>query len=452
VGTGSATISAGATLTIGGGGANGSVVTAVITNNGTLSFNRTDAITFTNAIVGVGAVSKNATGKVIISNANSYAGTTTINVGSVQVASPGALSTNTVITSADASARVLLSSDTTLSNPLTITYKRNDVNFGASVENVSGTNTLAGAMTTLESPFGEVFAVQVDSGKLVVAGSFVNAGPAAHLRTIHLRGGVGDWQGAISNGTAVTAVQMDNAGTWILSGTNNYTGGTTVAGGTLLVNGQLTSAANSVAINNNGTLGGAGIIAGPVTNNAGGTLAPTGVLTINNALSLDGSSTTLMALSTAGGSAKVQGLSSVDMAGTLTVTLAGMPVGGEVFQLIQATAYNGGFWGYTLPTLPPGLSWNYGSLATDGTLRIDGTVIRPTINNLSFSGSSLLISATNGAPWYYFDILSTTNVALPISSWTSEQTAYFDGSGNFDGSITVDPAVPQKFFTIQMHY
>jgi fibronectin-binding autotransporter adhesin len=58
----------------------------------------------------------------------------------------------------------------------------------------------------------------------------------------------------------------------ILSGTNTYTGATTINGGNLVVDGSL-SASSAVAINNGGTLSGHGSV-GPITINSGGTISP----------------------------------------------------------------------------------------------------------------------------------------------------------------------------------
>jgi autotransporter-associated beta strand protein len=73
------------------------------------------------------------------------------------------------------------------------------------------------------------------------------------------------------------------AGTLDLTGTNTYTGATTVNAGALLVNGS--TAAGSAVTVNGGTLGGSGTVNGTLTVNSGGTVAPgnsPGILTVNN--------------------------------------------------------------------------------------------------------------------------------------------------------------------------
>jgi fibronectin-binding autotransporter adhesin len=98
--------------------------------------------------------------------------------------------------------------------------------------------------------------------------------------------------GAITNGTAGGAVSLlkQGAGTLTLSGSNGYTGTTSIDAGTLAVNGFLSGAVN---VANEAVLGGSGSINGLVTVAAGGILAPgnsPGTLTMNSGLVLDAAS------------------------------------------------------------------------------------------------------------------------------------------------------------------
>jgi autotransporter-associated beta strand protein len=98
--------------------------------------------------------------------------------------------------------------------------------------------------------------------------------------------------GAITNGTAggVLSLLKQGAGTLTLSGSNGYTGTTSINAGTLAVNGFLGGAVN---VANEAVLGGSGSINGLVTVAAGGILAPgnsPGTLTMNSGLVLDAAS------------------------------------------------------------------------------------------------------------------------------------------------------------------
>ncbi len=122
--------------------------------------------------------------------------------------------------------------------------------------------------------------------------------PACHLhhcQTVRLGGtntGNNTFGGKISNGnsSAVSLTKVD-AGKWILSGTNSYTGTTTISGGTLLINGN-SSAVNGAVSVASATIGGNGSLGGAVTVSGTGGInlndGAVGTLTLGSTLGITG--------------------------------------------------------------------------------------------------------------------------------------------------------------------
>jgi outer membrane autotransporter protein len=92
--TGGTTINAG-TLQLGNGGTSGSIVGNVL-NNGTLAFNRSDAVTFGGVISGTGALQQNGGGSTNLTATNTYTGATTVNAGTLLV--NGSIATSSCLT------------------------------------------------------------------------------------------------------------------------------------------------------------------------------------------------------------------------------------------------------------------------------------------------------------------------------------------------------------------
>jgi autotransporter-associated beta strand protein len=94
--TGTTTVSAG-TLQVGNGGTSGTIGSGNVTNNATLAFNRSDAITFGNTIGGTGNVIKAGTGTTLLTASNNYSGGTTIRQGTLKGNNSSAFGTGTIV-------------------------------------------------------------------------------------------------------------------------------------------------------------------------------------------------------------------------------------------------------------------------------------------------------------------------------------------------------------------
>ena len=111
----------GGTLQVGNNSANGSLGSAVVTNNSTLSFNRSDAtLNVANLIHGSGALSFDGSGAVTVTGNNDFTGSTLINAGVLNLQSATGLGTASSGTTVASSAQLYLTANVNLAEPLTL--------------------------------------------------------------------------------------------------------------------------------------------------------------------------------------------------------------------------------------------------------------------------------------------------------------------------------------------
>ncbi|OYW33090.1 MAG: hypothetical protein B7Z45_08750, partial [Azorhizobium sp. 12-66-6] len=216
------------------------------------------------------------------------------------------------------------------------------------------------------------------------------------------------------------------AGTLILSGTDTYTGNTYVLGGTLSINGSIIS---DVAVGEEGTLRGTGLIAAPVAvagrlapGNSPGTLTVAGPVTLLSSATfqadIDGTGTGTGAgnysrLVTTGATGTVQ------VAGTLAPVLRGItgdatnaytPALGSSYTIIQTSAgLSGSFASLAQPTAGLASATRFDALYSPQSLAL---VVTPlSYSNLAANGlfTSANASAVGGA---LDSIRPTAGVAL----------------------------------------
>lgn len=201
-----------------------------------------------------------------------------------------------------------------------------------------------------------------------------------------------------------------------------------------------------------GTLAGIGSVAGDVII-SGGTLAPgTSVGTFTIGGNLFATSNAVFEIDRAGSptSDRVNVSGSINAGGTLTVTNigAGQLQGGDSFALFNK-AITGSFANVILPPLSGGLSWT-NKLEIDGTIQVLGSSTSPQISSVAISGGNIEFSGSGGPAGATYHVIATSDIAVPIASWSAVATNQFDGSGNFSASIPVNPAQPQLFYTLRL--
>jgi hypothetical protein len=74
----------------------------------------------------------------------------------------------------------------------------------------------------------------------------------------------------------------------------------------------------------------------------------------------------------------------------------------------------------------------------------------PVISSTKISGGSLFFSGTGGRNNGSYLVLTTTNLAMPLASWTVSATNNFDRTGGFSVTNAIPPGTPQIFYRIEL--
>ena len=370
--TGGTTISSG-TLQVGNGGTTGSINGNVV-NNAMLTFNRSDALTYSGEINGSGGLRKTNFSILTLSGSNGYTGVTNIAGGALALNNTNALAGTGTISFAGGTLQYSASNTVDYSskilgsylNAISIDTNSQSVTFatGLGSSNTGGLTKSGLGTLTLSASNGYTGTTLVNGGVLALG----NANALARTGTLSFGGGSLQYSASntvdysskiLSSGSAIsidtngqnvtfaTGLAASNTGgltklgngTLTLSGSSSYTGATAVNGGRLLVNGQLGNTA--VAVNASGLLSGSGTILGGVTVASSGTLSPgnsPGVLTVGS-LSLSDGSHTLMEITGTSASLYDQivgvGSASLTYGGNLDLVMSGSYADGTTFNLFR---------------------------------------------------------------------------------------------------------------------
>ncbi|HVZ62967.1 MAG TPA: autotransporter-associated beta strand repeat-containing protein, partial [Lacunisphaera sp.] len=375
-----------------GGGATGGNVTLGLATL-TVGGDNSSPAAYAGVISGSGGLTKIGTGTLTLSRTNSYTGATTVNGGTLSLASTGALGSSSGTTVASGATLDVGFSSGTLGNTSAITLN------GAGVGS-AGALTFSGTTATLNN------AITL-AGNSTIGGS-----------------GSGTLAGIVSGGFALTKA---GSGTLTLSGANTYTGATTVTSGTLNLSGSLAS--SSVSVGNGAVYQLTGVSSSvPVTLNNGATLRGSGTATQSGSVTLSGAAQTIDTFAaadalTVSGAVADAGSSTLTLAGvdnssigfTSSVTTNGLTVSGTS----QALSFTG-----TSGTITGTVNFaNTGSLTLGrndgtGTLTFTGGLDATAPSGVTLGGT---IDAT-GATQVYGPVTLGANTTLKAS------TATFDGT------------------------
>jgi autotransporter-associated beta strand protein len=223
--TGGTTISAG-TLQLGNGGTTGSIVGNVL-DNGVLSVDRSDSVTFAGSISGAGSVNQIGAGTTILTGNNNYTGGTTISAGTLQLGNGG--------TTGSITGNVIDNSVLSFDRSDSVTFAGSISGAGSVNQTGTGTTILTGNNTYTGSTTISAGTLQLGNGG--TTGSIIGNVLDNSVLTFD-RSDSATFAGSISG---AGSVNQTGTGTTILTGNNAYTGGTTISAGTLqLGNGSTT--------------------------------------------------------------------------------------------------------------------------------------------------------------------------------------------------------------------
>ncbi len=300
---GGTTISAG-TLQIGDDGTSGSVL-GNITNMGALAFNRSDSVAYTGAISGSGTLTKLGAGMLTFTHAHTYSGPTTVSAGTLRLQ-------NSIYSQGTIAGVVTVGSGGTLD------LRAQDI-FGNHTDNSNVRVTIeAGGLVTNGNFFNTFADLTLNGGELRAGGGEGEIWPAFQLKGTVSTGGssassitttgasnsriqignnnaggfttfdVADATGSGAADLTISAVLQNGRdseasfvasglmktgeGTLRLTGTNTYTGATTIEAGTLVVDGSIADS-SLTTIGASGKLAGSGTV-GAVAILDGGTISP----------------------------------------------------------------------------------------------------------------------------------------------------------------------------------
>jgi len=465
----SITVNATKNFTFGGSGSLVGNFTLIKTNTGTLFLPNTNslfsgllavnggAVVMTNSVLAAG------TGLIVLNNALLYTGPIANTISNSGTSTWSITGTGNVQPSSDVVGSGILyvnPTNTSVFTPAgdwsdfagTVVLTGNNPQFRLYASNLGSARAVFDLGTGNGSLFNRNGGITVQLGSLTGGfGTVLYGATSVAAATTYVIGALNMdsvFNGKISNGgSGITLIRKVGSGKFTLAGANSYSGGTTVSNGALLVNNSPSSGTgtNFVNVYAGATLGGTGVIGGPVSIFSGGTLSPgspTGTLTVSNSLTLGAGSISSFGFGTNADRVVVKG--NLTLGGTLNVTNLGDFAVGTNTLFTYVGTLSGSL---TMGTMPAGFKC---LLATNVAGQVNLIVTKPVITATAIISNRLVFSGTGGLATSNYYVLTTTNLSLPIASWSRQATNQFDSAGGFRFTNNFSTSWVPMFYVIQI--
>jgi T5SS/PEP-CTERM-associated repeat protein/autotransporter-associated beta strand protein len=440
--TGVTTIESGGALSLGSGGTNG-LVAGDIVANGTLGFDTNGtALTYSGNISGTGGLVLNGPSVLTLSGNNTYAGGTTINVGTLQLGSNTALPVNTIVgleTSGTLNVGIFAANLSRLSGDGNVTLGAGGI-LGMGGNNISSdfNGSISGPGYFVKNGNGST--VQLTANSSPGLGTIINAGTLQlgdGTTNGNLTVGSVDDKGVLDfdvNATGMTftlsisdvgAVLVAGNGPLTLTGASNYTGGTTISNSTLLLgNASALGNATATVTLNNSTLDLDGLT--PTF----GTIIVNGGNLVNGTLpaaAINGESGNLTAVLTGNGNLTMQGPGILLLSANNTFNGTTI-INGGTLRLAALDA---------LGSTTPSLSLNGGTLDVNGfSLTLNAGFGNGTITNTNTT-TSVTLTYNGGDDTSAGTLTNGPNATLSLIK-TGAGTLTLTDFNNYNGTTTID--------------
>jgi fibronectin-binding autotransporter adhesin len=359
-----------------------------------------------NAIVQNGSLTKAGAGRLALTGANTYNGTTTVSAGVLNISNSLALGGTGGGTVVNSGAALEIQGGISVGTEA-LTLNGTGVSNGGALRNVSGNNSWAGNLALASAS-----RVNADAGTLTLAGGVNSSNFGLTV------GGAGNTAITGSLGLGSGSLTKDGTGTLYLSGNNVYTGGTSVSSGVVNISnayalggpsGGATTVASGAALQLQGgiavgtqalILNGTGISNNGALRNVSGNNSWSGPITLASATRVNSDAGTLTLSGSVGGAGQnltVGGAGNTVISGAISTTTGSLTKDGTGTLTLAGSNTNTGGVNVSAGTLALGASERIADSSTvtvssGATFNLNGYT--ETIGGLSGAGTLQLASGT----------------------------------------------------------